>query len=110
MVAFDLRTYHASLSGKVDRRMCSFTYYNYPHEPAEIELTILNAQGHMSQKDNSADPWNPPGPPQEWLANPDNNPRRGDWLESLKYFSRMQLAQRGVKTVVENGKWKIAKL
>ena len=110
IVAFDLRTYHASRGGAVDRRMCSFTYYNYPHEPAEIELIILNAQGHMSQRDNSGDPWNPPGLPAEWLANPQNNPRRADWIKSLQKFSRMEPEQRGVKALVENGKWKIAEI
>ena len=107
VVAFDLRTYHASLGGKVDRRMCSFTYYNYPHTPAEIELTIHNVRGAMRQRDNSADPWNPTGYPDHWLANPQHNPRRADWINSLKRFSQMELEKRGVKAVVENGKWKI---
>ena len=108
IVAFDLRLYHASLGGCVDRRMCSFTYYNYPHASAEIELTVLNARGHMSRRDNSSDPWNPPGYPEEWLANPHNNPRRNAWIQPLRQFSQMDLEQRGVRAVVENGKWKIA--
>ena len=110
LVAFDLRTYHASLGGKVDRRMCSFTYYHYPHTPEEIELTILNTQGHMRQRDNTADPWNQPGLPAEWLANPHNNPRRADWISSLQHFSQMEPGQRGVKALVENGKWSIARV
>ena len=61
--------------------------YHYPHTPEEIELTILNTQGHMRQRDNAADPWNPPGLPTEWLANPHNNPRRADWTNSLQHFS-----------------------
>ena len=107
IVAFDLRTYHASRGGKVDRRMCSFTYYSYPHEPGETQIIIQNARGHMKQGDNSTEPWNSVGLPQSWLANTADNPRRADWIESLERFSQMELAQRGVKAVAEHGKWKI---
>jgi hypothetical protein len=104
IVAFDLRTYHASLGGSAGRRMCSFTYYNYPHTPAEIELTIHNAKGHLRSRDNSGDPWNPPTYPEQWLANSQNNARRAEWIDSLKRFSKMELGERGVNAVAENGK------
>ena len=107
VVAFDLRTYHAAKGGAVGRRMCSFTYYSYPHEPAEIELIIHNARGHVGTRDTSSAPWNPPSLPEEWVAGASDHPRRAAWLESLKGFSSMELEQRGVKAVVENGKWLI---
>ena len=110
LLFFDLRTFHASKGGRIGRRMCSFTYYNYPHQPGEIELTILNAQGAVRRRDNTDDPWNPPGIPAEWEANADRYPRRKFWLDSLRTFARMEPGQRGVQAVVENGKWKIEKV
>ena len=110
MVAFDLRTYHASKGGVRGRRMCSFTYYHYPREPAEIELTILNARGHLGRRDNSADPWNPPGMPEEWAADAGKHPRRAAWLQSLRRFAAMEPEQRGVRAVVRNGKWEIERI
>jgi hypothetical protein len=104
VVAFDLRTYHASRGGTVGRRMCSFTYYNYPNEPAEIELIIHHARDHMSRRDNTGDPWNPPSLAEEWVAAAPEHPRRAAWLDYLKRFSSMELEQRGVRAVVENGK------
>ena len=72
--------------------------------PAEIELTIHNAKGHLRSRDNSGDPWNPPTYPEQWLANSQNNARRADWIDSLKRFSKMELGERGVNAVAENGK------
>ena len=98
VVAFDLRTYHASKGGGVGRRMCSFTYYHYPREPAEIELIIHNARTHMA------------GLPQQWAADAERHPRRAAWIDALRRFSDMDLEQRGVRAVVENGKWYIEEI
>ena len=72
-------------------------------------MTILNTRGHLRQRDNAADSWNPPGLPAEWLVNPHDNPRRADWINSLQHFSRIEPGQRGVKALGENGKWRIAR-
>lgn len=37
----------------------------------------------MNPMHNSANPWKPPGYPKEWLANPQNNPRRWVRLKLL---------------------------
>ena len=105
VMVFDLRTFHASYGGSKDRHMCSITYYNYPHTPAEIELTIPQARHALAtDRDNSSDPWNPRGYTDYWTKNLEEHPKRKRWLEQFKELSELELEQNGVKTVTENGK------
>ena len=39
MVAFDVRCWHGSWGGAVDRRMCVLVYYNNPKTPEEAAAT-----------------------------------------------------------------------
>jgi|TARA_B100001750_G_C15512352_1_gene604536 hypothetical protein len=108
VVAFDLLTYHASLGGKVDRRMTSMTYYQYPVTPGAKEMMILNSRGHLAEGDNSESPWNPKRSfPDDWFETAKHHERRLDWIRKLNELSAMPEGQGGVKAIAEDGKWKI---
>ena len=108
VVSFHLRVYHGSLGGGTDRRACTLAYHAQPQTPEQTELAILVSQHALKTRDNSSDPWNPSkGFPDEWQANPQNNPRRAFWIEQLHKFSQMETEQHGVRATAENGKWKM---
>ena len=108
IVAFDLRTYHASVGGSNDRQMCTLVYHNYPRIPQEIAGTITDAKGYMAERDNSTEPWNPKrSAPDEWMANQDGSLRRQGWIDEWKRFSEMAEGENGFKTVAIDGKLKV---
>ena len=107
VVAFDTRLFHASLGGSNDRHMCTVCYYKYPETQEDLEVTILNAKGAISHRDNSADPWNPPAMDADWIANRVDNAKRQRWIEQIQALGNMPLEQNGLTTVAENGKWKL---
>ena len=108
VAAFDGRLWHASLGGSSDRQMCDITYWNYPRTPQEVAAIITHAKSYLTERDNSAEPWNPKrSAPDEWLANPVGNPRRRRWLDALRKFSEMTEGENGFKTVAIDGKMKI---
>ena len=108
VVAFDLRIYHASVGGSADRQMCTLVYRNYPSTPQEVAATIDQAKGYLTERDNSAEPWNPKRTaPDEWLANPTGNPRRQRWIDGWRKFSEMSEGENGFKTVAIDGKLKV---
>lgn len=83
VVAFDLRTWHASLGGAEDRRMCTLVYYNYPKTPEEEAVTREQAQ---SNADTFAQFGLPPQPkyPDAWITNPSGNSKRAKWIETMR--------------------------
>ena len=108
VVAFNDRLYHASVGGPNDRQQCDITYLKYPRTPQEVAATISLAKDYMTERDNSADPWNPRRTaPDEWLANPDGNPLRQRWIDGWKRFSEMNEGENGFKTVAIDGKLKM---
>ena len=108
VVAFDLRLYHASVGGSTDRQMCTLVYCNYPKTPQEVAATIAHAKGYLTERDNSAEPWNPKRTvPDEWLANPAGNPRRQRWIDGWRKFGEMPEGENGFKTVAVDGKLKV---
>ena len=108
VVAFDERLYHASLGGSSDRQMCALDYFNYPTSPQEVAPTIAHARNYMTDRANSADPWNPKrSPPDEWLANSAGSPRRQHWIDALRKFSEMNEGENGFKTAAIDGKLKV---
>ena len=108
VVAFDLRIYHASVGGSSDRQMCTLVYRNYPKTPQEVAATIAQAKGYFAEHDNSAEPWNPKrSAPDEWLANPAENPRRQRWIDEWRRFSEMPDQENGFKTIAIDGKLKV---
>ena len=108
VVAFDDRLYHASVGGSNDRHQCDVTYLKYPRTPQEVAATISLAKDYMTERDNSADPWNPKRTaPDEWLANLAGSPRRQRWIDGWRMFSEMTEGGNGFKTVVIDGKSKV---
>ena len=102
------RIYHASVGGSTDRQMCTLVYRNYPGTPQEVAATITHAKNYFTERDNSAQPWNPKRhAPDEWLANKAGNPRRQRWIDSWRKFSEMTEGENGFKTVAIDGKLKV---
>jgi hypothetical protein len=83
VVAFDLRTWHASLGGAEDRRMSTLVYYNYPKTPEEETVTREQAN---SNADTFVQFGLPPQPkyPAEWVANPTGHSKRAKWIETMR--------------------------
>ncbi|MDP6042230.1 MAG: phytanoyl-CoA dioxygenase family protein [Candidatus Latescibacteria bacterium] len=83
VVAFDLRLWHASLGGGIDRPMCTLVYYNNPKTEEEDRVTREQAK---SNADTSVKFGRPPEPihTQYWLSNPNKNPRRQRWIERMR--------------------------
>jgi len=105
VIAFDYRTFHASLGGSQDRHMCTFNYYTEPNTPAEIELTILQAKGYMKALGNVDDP--SPCATGDCGDNFRDHPRCQQWLDRIKYFAGLPEQQRGVKATAVNGKLEV---
>ena len=101
-------SYHASAGGATDRQMCTLVYRNYPGTPQELAATITQAKHFMTERDNSAEPWNPKrGAPDEWMANPAGHARRQSWIDGGRKFSEMPVGENGFKTVAIDGKLKV---
>ena len=107
VIAFDLRTFHASSGGDHDRHMCSITFYIYPRTPEEIELMVPQARGWMRERDNTKQPWNPKSLVDSWACDLKDCPRRKLWFERMQHFSKLREGQNGVRAVAVNGKLKI---
>ena len=108
VVAFDERLWHASLGGASDRHMCDITYWSYPRTPRAVAAMIAHAKNYLTERDNSAEPWNPKrAAPDEWLANKAGNPRRQRWIDGWRKFSEMTEGENGFKTVGIEGKLKV---
>ena len=108
VVAFDWRVYHATLGGSDDRQQFSLDYSSYPKTPQEVAVMFSQAKGYMTERDNSADPWNPRRTaPDEWLANPAGNSGRQRWIDRWRKFSEMNEGENGFKTVAIDGKMKV---
>jgi hypothetical protein len=70
-IAFDVRCWHASWGGGIDRWMCVLVYYNNPKTPEEEEATRKQIIG------NGID-YVP------WAANAEGNPRRKRWIDRMR--------------------------
>lgn len=83
VVAFDLRTWHASYGGSNDRWMCTCVYYNNPKTPEQEEVTRRQAVANKNVTAHfgrPGDTWLPP----EWIANPKKSPKRQRWLDRMR--------------------------
>ncbi len=88
VVAFDLRTWHASYGGSDDRSMCTCVYYNNPGTPEEIEATQSQARNSGSTSTQFNRPDDPLFDP-DWIANRGASQKRQQWLDrmsELGYF------------------------
>lgn len=98
VIGFDVRTYHASLGGGADRRMCTVVYYAPPR--TQPQRDALAAQGRNNPKIS----WQAFGCRRQylyskaWMANPRRNPDRQVWIDRLTeygYFDAPGLVQTG---------------
>ena len=78
MLAFNLRTWHASWGGSTDRRQGTVVYYNNPTTPHEREMTRDMARWIQSQSRKQEHRYDP-----DWLANPEGSARRERWIDWL---------------------------
>jgi hypothetical protein len=97
VVGFDVRTYHASLGGRADRRMCTVVYYSEPKTDAEKQALLVQA------KNNSKISYQQFGCKRQylysarWMANPGRNPDRQLWIDRLTeigYFDAPGLVEK----------------
>ena len=68
VVAFDLRTWHASYGGSNDRRMCTCVYYNNPKTPEQEAAARKQAESNSKTSANFNRPNDPLFDP-HWLTN-----------------------------------------
>ena len=82
VVAFDLRTWHASSGGSNDRPMCTVVFYNYPKNADEERETRI--QGKDNYKITAS--FKPGLKPfdDDWVANRERNARRQRYIEALR--------------------------
>lgn len=83
VVAFDLRLWHASWGGSNDRRMCTLVYYNNPKTPEEEAATRKRATSNAKTPAQFNRPNDPLYHP-HWVANPEGNPKRQQWVNRLQ--------------------------
>ena len=76
--------------------------------PEEVAAAITQAKSYWTERDNSAEPWNPRrSAPDEWLANKAGNPMRQLWIDRLSRLSEMKEGENGFKTGTIDGKLKV---
>ncbi|KPI03534.1 Phytanoyl-CoA dioxygenase [Actinobacteria bacterium OK074] len=100
VIAFNLRSWHASWNGFPNRRMCSFTYFDAPRDEAQETAirTVVRQFGREAQfrelrrqRDWMAAGAKPSGIPRresqysaQWLANAEGSTTRERWLGHLR--------------------------
>ena len=99
VVAFDIRTWHASFGGSTDRHMATFVFYRYPKTAEETAVTRFQLSHNVARTKTSAKPWNPKELiPQSWLDDAENLARRNRWLAHLQ---EVEQAECGLEVVRE---------
>ena len=95
LVVFDFRLWHASYGGSDDRRMISMIFIKDADTPEEEEAVnesvlksrrnrAIRAKAAFGKQGSQRSEYHP-----NWVANPDNNPRRQlwiDWMREKGYF------------------------
>lgn len=82
VLAFDMRTWHASAGGATGRRMSTCVFYNNPRTEAEEAATRKRAESSRktpARFHRFDEPLYHP----DWVANPTGNPRRRRWIERM---------------------------
>jgi hypothetical protein len=83
VVAFDLRTWHASWGGPDDRSLCTLVYYANPTTDEELEATRWQIEDNRRELPDS--PWNERGAiPAAWRASASRRPKRQEWLDRIE--------------------------
>ncbi|MBM3279717.1 MAG: phytanoyl-CoA dioxygenase family protein [Candidatus Handelsmanbacteria bacterium] len=98
VIGFDLRTWHASYGGGIDRRMGTVVYYNNPKTPEEVEYVRRQGEGNVNAAINSFEPQRRFLYSRSWLTNPQKSPWRRAWIERLAtvgYFDAPNVVEGG---------------
>jgi hypothetical protein len=96
VIAFDIRTWHASYGGNRNRRACNLDYFQNPKTQQGIDLLLQLGSGHAGsikhfdtkRKHNYS---------KNWLDNPPKSPIRQRWIdrfEELGYLDLPGVAER----------------
>ena len=96
VIAFDIRTWHASYGGSKNRRACNLDYFHNPKTPEAIELLLQLGQGHAGsiQHFDTKRKFNYS---KNWLDNPHRNPVRQRWIdrfEEIGYLDQPGVGER----------------
>ena len=89
VIAFDIRTWHASLGGLPDRRTCNAEYFSNPDTTRGIELLLEIARLESNSRNAHQYTY-----PRNWLENPNGSPIRQRWID--RYLEIGFLDQPGV--------------
>lgn len=82
VVAFDVRCWHASWGGAIDRRMCTVVYYKNPAGPEEEAATRKRASSSVKEPNNSGLPFETHRDIMGyWAANHEGSARRQRWID-----------------------------
>jgi hypothetical protein len=84
LVVFDLRLWHASCGGGVDRRMCTAVYYNDPRTADEQRFLHAQSVANVEQVVEFFQPASRHLYSRSWLANPGRSPLRAAWIARLR--------------------------
>ena len=95
-VLFDLRIFHATWGGGVDRRVSCISYYHYPETPRELEVMRNVATGfYKSPTRWNKVQWD------EWFSNPHGSPKRQKWIESWRRLAETPQSATGLQLVYD---------
>lgn len=83
VVAFDLRTFHASVGGSTDRPMCTVVYYANPRTPRQTEATKDIFAASVKYGVDAFGPKRKFLYAKSYLANPRKDPVRQAWIDRL---------------------------
>ena len=83
MVAFDIRTWHASFGGSRDRQMCTVVYYANPKNPEELEALRNQGARNVEAGIKSFKPKRQYIYSKKWVSNPEGSPPRQCWINRL---------------------------
>jgi len=86
IIVFDFRVWHASIGGAYDRRLLSMIFMKQAATPEEedaineqVKLSLSNRRARASESFAKRRPEYHP----DWIANPENDPRRQCWIDWL---------------------------
>ena len=83
VVGFDLRLWHASIGGGIDRRMCTLVYYNSPKNEDEDKVTREQARSNAETFAKFGLPLGVIHTP-HWLSNPQKSQKRQQWIDRMR--------------------------
>ncbi len=80
VIAFDIRTWHASCGGGQDRRACNLDYFQNPRAAGDIDLILKLGRDHARSIDHF-DTRRKFNYSKNWLGNPHQSKIRQGWID-----------------------------